>query len=118
MKIKTKINPKTKELHNFISKSLQKRAYLTLIAECEIICNNKTFKLKNRIIMVKPDRTLIVDDVINIEPLCSLPPESKFQTKIEDNIIIFNGFNENTAQSVLVKIYKAHLASYHKALPH
>ncbi len=115
MKIKTKTNPEAEELHNFINKSLQRRAFLTLIAKCEIICNGKTFKLKDRIIMVKPDKTLIVDDVINLEPLCSLPPNSKFQTKIEDNAILLKGYNENTTESVTVNIYKAHLATCHKA---
>ncbi len=114
MHTKTKENPKTLELFDFINKSLSKRAFLTLIAECKIICSGKTFKPKDRMIMIKPDYTLIVDDVTNLEPLCSLPPESKFQTKIENEIIYFNGFNENTNESVLVEIYKAYLASYHK----
>ena len=115
MKIKTKINPEVTELYDFINISLQKRGFLTVIAECGIICNGKTFNLKNRIIMVKPDKTLIIDEVINLEPLCSLPPKSKFQTKIEDNMLFFKGINENTTESIMVKIYKAHLASCHKA---
>ena len=61
--------------------------------------------------MIKPDYTLLVDDVNNLEPLCSLPPESKFQIKIEQGIIYFKGFNENTTESIELEIYKGYLAS-------
>ena len=115
MKTKTKENPETHELFEFINKSLTKCAFITLIAKCRVICGKKTFKPRDRIIMIKPDYSLIVDDVSKLEPLCSLPPESKFQTKIENKILIFKGFNENTRESMEIKIYKAHLATYHKS---
>jgi RecB family endonuclease NucS len=115
MKTKTKESPENSELFDFINKSLAKRAFITLIAHCKIKFNGKTLESRDRIIMIKPDGTFIVHDASNSEPLYSLPPKSKFQTKIENKIIYFNGYNENTLESIELEIYKAHLASCHIA---
>lgn len=59
MKTKTKENPKTKESLKLINESLQKKKYLTIIAKCKLKNDEKS--TKDRIIMIKPDGTLIVD---------------------------------------------------------
>ena len=111
METKTIENPQTRELYDFIEESLNKKAFLTLIANCKIKYNGKTMNPKDRLIMIKPDGSFIIHHEYDFKHVVSLHSHSEFQTKIMDNKIIINLIKSN--QSLEIEIIRAYLASSH-----
>lgn len=111
MKTKTIENPQNRELYDFIEKSLNKRVFLTLIANCKIKYTGKTMNSKDRLIMIKPDGSFIIHHEHDFKPLASLPPHSKFRTKIMGDKIAITAIKSN--KLLEIEIIRAYLASNH-----
>ncbi|WP_414469248.1 hypothetical protein [Methanobacterium sp. ACI-7] len=115
MKTKSIKNPEITELSNFLDRSLSKKALIIIIADCKIRYNGKTnkkFESRERMIMIKPDGSLIIDHEYGLEPVSSIIG-NKFEIKMENNKLYILASNKNSLESIEVEILKGYLASCH-----
>lgn len=115
MKTKAIKNPEIEKLSNFLNISLAKKALIIIIADCKIRYKGKTSKRfgpRDRMIMIKPDGSFIVDHEYGVESISSIVG-NKCEIKMENNKLYILTSNKNSLESIEVEIRKGYLASCH-----
>ncbi|MEM2739745.1 MAG: endonuclease NucS [Candidatus Bathyarchaeia archaeon] len=87
------VNPSFEEVVELFKKSLAEGMVLILVGECSVEYKGRgvaSLEAGSRIIIAKPDGTLLIHAATNVEPVNWQPPGSKLEIYIEDDRLVLS----------------------------
>lgn len=108
------INPSFEDTVELFRRSIVEGMVLIIVGECSVEYRGRgvtSLEVGSRIIIAKPDGTLLIHTATNVEPVNWQPPGSKLEIYIEDGSLVLSSSRRAPYENVIVRFTSISLAA-------